>query len=157
MKNFDQPKSNEEGPEKGKARIGKLADFDMAYFRELEGEHGWMALGQDFCKNQRYFTVLSHAGEKLGIVGVYDTDYEQNISHTVVDPRFRGQGLAMKFKEKLMAELGLPFLTLTIDLDNASSIRAAEKTPGIKKVSDAAYEQEFHKAKYIQEPPKEGK
>jgi hypothetical protein len=63
----------------------------------------------------------------------------------------------VKFKETLMADLNLPFLTLTIDLDNTSSIRAAEKIPGIRKVSDAAYEQEFHKAKYIQEPPKEDK
>ena len=125
----------------------------MAYFMALEGEKGWIALGQDNCRNQKYFTVLSDAGEKLGIVGVYDTDYEQNITHTVVDPRFRGQGLAWKFKQKLMDQVGLDSITLTIDLDNTFSIRAAEKIPGIRKVGDAEYEKEFHKAKYIYEKP----
>jgi hypothetical protein len=37
-----------------------------------------------------------------------------------------------------MAELGLPFLTLTIDLNNTASIRAARKILGIRKVSDEA-------------------
>jgi RimJ/RimL family protein N-acetyltransferase len=144
-------------PDSENIRIGRLGDFDPEYFRQIESKNGWIALGQDNCRNQKYFTVYGDAGTKLGIVGVYDTDDEQNISHTVVDPKFRGQGLAVKFKETLMADLNLPFLTLTIDLDNTSSIRAAEKIPGIRKVSDAAYEQEFHKAKYIQEPPKEDK
>jgi RimJ/RimL family protein N-acetyltransferase len=144
-------------PDSENIRIDRLGLFDPEYFRQLEGENGWIALGQDNCRNQKYFTVYGDAGTKLGIVGVYDTEFEKNVSHTVVDPKYRGQGLAGNFKEKLMAELGLPFLTLTIDLDNTSSIRAAEKIPSIRKVSDAAYEQEFHKAKYIQEPPKEDK
>ncbi|MFA5186106.1 MAG: GNAT family N-acetyltransferase [Patescibacteria group bacterium] len=157
MNNPNQPTTNEVKHEKKEVLIGGLVDLDMAYFRQLEGKDGWIAIGQGNCRNQNYFTVLSDAGEKLGIVGVYDTDDEENISHTVVDPKYRGRGLAMKFKERLMDELGLPFLTLTIDLDNTASIKAAEKIPGIKKVSDKAYEQEFHKAKYIQESPKEKK
>lgn len=99
----------------------------------MEGENGWIALGDEFYRNQKYFTVLSDTGEKLGVVDVYDTEHEKNISHTVVDPKFRSQGLATKFKERLMAELGLPFLAMTIGLDNTSSIKAAEKISGIKK------------------------
>lgn len=75
--------------------------------------------------------------------------------HTVVDPKYRGQGLAAKFKEEIIKELSLPFITLTISLDNESSIRATEKIPGVKKVSDAQYEKEFEKVKYIYELPKE--
>jgi len=129
----------------------------MEYFRQLEGEKGWIALGQSFCQNPRYFTVRSDARDKLDIIGVNDTEFEKNISHTVVNPKYRGQGLARKFKSKLMAEFGLPFLTLTIDLNNTASIRAARKIPGIRKVSDETYKKEFRKAKYIQEPPKEEK
>jgi RimJ/RimL family protein N-acetyltransferase len=87
---------------------------------------------------------------------VYDTDDEQNVTHTVVDPKHRGQGLAEKFKNDLMDRLDLPFVTLTIDLDNAASIRAAEKLPGIRRASDAEYEKEFHKAKFIYEKPRPG-
>ena len=100
------------------------------------------------CKNQHYFIVYSDSGEKIGIIGVYDTDDDKNISHTVVDPKYRGQGLAGKFKDLLMDKLALPFITLTIDLDNKSSIKATEKMAGIKKVSDDDYEKEFHKVKY---------
>jgi RimJ/RimL family protein N-acetyltransferase len=126
-----------------------LGEFDMDYFRSLEGETGWIAIGQDNCRNQQYFSVYDENGGKLGIVGVYDTDGDQNISHTIVDPSYRGQGLATKFKDLLMNKQELKFLTLTIDLDNKSSIRAAEKLPGVKKVSDEQYENEFHKAKFI--------
>lgn len=140
-----------------KMEVGSLDEFDMAYFRQLEGADGWIALGQGNCHNQKYFTVLSDVGEKLGIVGVYDTDDEQNITHTIVDPKFRGQGLAFAFKKKLMDQVGLDSITLTIDLDNAASIKAAEKIPGIKKISDEAYEKEYHKAKYGYAKPNDEK
>jgi len=81
---------------------------------------------------------MSDTVDKLGIVGVYDTEFEKNVSHTVVNPKYRGQGLAGEFKQKLMAELRLSFLTLIIDLNNTASIRAARKIPGIRKVSDEA-------------------
>ena len=146
---------NEPTLEQENKKIGEFAEFDKSYFEELEGSDGWLALGDDFYENQKYFTVFSDKGDKLGIVGVYDTAEEKNVTHTVVDPKYRGQGLAAKFKEKLMTDLNLDFLTLTIDLDNEASIRAAEKLPGVKRVSDEAYEKEFHKAKYIYEKQKE--
>jgi len=133
--------------------MGQLADFDEEYFHELEGEKGWIALGQDNCSNQKYFTVVGPSGERLGIIGVYDTEDDQNVTHTVVDPKFRGRGLAGEFKKKLMEELGLSSVTLTIDLDNQASIRAAEKLPGVKKVSNEQYEDDYNKAKYIYEKP----
>ena len=123
----------------------------MAYFHSLEGQDGWIAMGSEFYKNSKYFTVLSETGEKLGIIGVYDTDEEKNVAHVVVDQKFRGKGLAAKFYDQLMEKLGLPFITLTIDLNNTASIRAAEKLPGIKKTSDPQYEKEFHKVKYVYE------
>ena len=131
-----------------RVNVGKLDDFDMDYFKSLEGNDGWIALGMENCKNQRYFTAYSDSDEKIGIIGVYDTDDDENITHTVVDPKYRGQGLAGKFKDLLMDKLGLLFITLTIDLDNKSSIKATEKMAGIKKVSDDDYEKEFHKVKY---------
>jgi len=137
------------------AKIQNLGDFDQEYFQELEGENGWSAIGQENCTNQRYFVVYGSKGEKLGIVGVYDTAEEKNVTHTVVDPKYRGQGLAAEFKQRLMDELKLPFITMTIDLDNEASIRATEKLPGVKKVSDAQYEQDFHKVKYTLEKPAE--
>jgi hypothetical protein len=54
-----------------------------------------------------------------------------------------------------MDELGLDFITMTIDVDNTPSINATEKLPGVKKVSDTEYEEEFHKVKYVYERPKE--
>jgi len=143
------------------AEIQSLGDFDMQYFQELEGQNGWIAIGQEEYqqdyKNQKYFTVFGSKGEKLGIVGVYDTEIsdEKNVTHTVVDPKFRGQGLAVKFKQLLIDELNLPFITMTIDLKNLKSIKATEKLPGVKKVSDEQYEKDFHKVKYVYERPKE--
>ncbi|MBL7058506.1 GNAT family N-acetyltransferase [Patescibacteria group bacterium] len=134
-------------------KIEKLGDFDMEYFKELEGDDGWIAIGMDNCSNQQYFTVLSLEGEKLGIIGVYDTEDDKNISHLVVDPKFRGQGLAAKFYNQIIKELGLPFTTLTINLNNQPSLKATEKMPGIKRVSDEAYEKEFKKAKFVYELP----
>lgn len=135
--------------------IKNLGDFDMQYFQELEGQDGWLAIGQENCMNQQYFTVYGNKDEKLGIVGVYDTVDTKNITHTVVDPKFRGQGLAAKFKQRLIDELNLPFITMTIDLNNTASIKATEKIPGVKKVSDEEYETDFHKAKYVYERPQE--
>jgi len=149
MENFEQRRGQES------AEIKNFSDFDMQYFKKLEGEKGWLALGQKNCENQHYFTVYGSKGEKLGIAGVYDTEDEKNIIHYVVDPNFRGQGLAAKFTERLMDELNLPFITSTIDLDNTASIKATEKIPGIKKVSDEKYEQNFHKVKYVCERPQE--
>lgn len=130
-----------------KMEVSELGEFDMDYFKSLGGD-GWIALGMEGCKNQRYFTVYSDEGEKVGIVGVYDTNDEENISHTVIDPKFRGQGLARQAKEKLMEKLDLPFLILIIDLGNASSLGAAEKIDGAEIVSDEAYEKYQHKRKY---------
>jgi len=137
------------------AKIQSLGVFDMQYFQELEGQDGWLAFGQENCMNQRYFTVYDNTGEKMGIVGVYDTADEKNVTHTVVDPKYRGQELAAKFKQRLMDELDLPFITMTISLENIASIRATEKLPGVKKVSNEEYERDFHKVKYVYERPPE--
>ena len=139
--------------EKEPAKIRWFEKFDMQYFQELEGQDGWIALGQENCSNQRYFTVYGEAGEKLGIIGVYDTDEEKNVTHTVVDPKYRGQGLASRFKQMLVNELNLPFITMTISLENTASIRATEKLPGVKKISDEQYESDFGKVKYLYENP----
>lgn len=149
MKRFELQRCEQEPIE-----IQSLEKFDMHYFQELEGKNGWLALDQKNCVNQHYFTVCGNKGEKLGIVGVYDTADEKNITHTVVDQKYRGQGLAAKFKLRLVDELDLPYITMTISLDNIASIRAAEKIPGVRKVSDEQYERDFHKVKYIYEKPK---
>lgn len=141
--------------EQEQAEIKTLGDFDMQYFQELEGQGGWIALGQENCTNQRYFTVYGNNGEKLGIIGVYDTEDEKNVTHTVVDQKYRGRGLASKFKRRLVEDLNLPFVTMTIDRDNVASIRATEKLPGVKKVSDEQYERDFHKVKFVYERPQE--
>lgn len=39
------------------AEIQSLKSFGMQYFQELEGQDGWLALGQENCLDQRYFTV----------------------------------------------------------------------------------------------------
>ncbi|MBU0732109.1 GNAT family N-acetyltransferase [Patescibacteria group bacterium] len=136
-----------------KVEIGNLDEFDMDYFHQLEGEDGWIAIGQDNCQNQKYFTLGGTEGDKLGIIGVFDTDEDSNITHTVIDPKFRGQRLASRAKHELMDKLNLPFITMIIDLDNLPSIKATEKIPGVKRVSDDTYEEEFHKVKLVYEKP----
>ncbi len=140
-----------EGKERAQEGVepDRLDAFDPEYFRELEGENGGIALGQEFCSNARYFTVFDARGNKLGIVGVYDTENEKNVTHTVIDPKYRGRGLASKVKERLVKELRLPFITMTVDLDNAASLRAVEKmSSGVQRTSDPAYEQVYHKARF---------
>jgi hypothetical protein len=133
----------------------KLDEFDTNYFKTLEGEDGWIAIGQENCTNQRYFTICSEDDERVGIIGVYDTEEDKNITHTVVDPKFRGQGIAAKCKESLMDTLDLPFITLTISLDNKPSLNAAQKLPNVQMVSDEEYELRCHKKKYILTRPEE--
>jgi RimJ/RimL family protein N-acetyltransferase len=154
MKSFEQPPKQESAERI--IEIGSLDDFDSDYFKKLEGENGWIAIGQENCDNQRYFTVRSTDDEKLGIVGVYDTAEDKNITHTVVDPRFRGRGLTGEFKDRLMDELGLASIILTIDVGNEASIRAAEKLSGVQRMSDARYEQEFNKVKFVYSREGEG-
>lgn len=136
-------------------QLGQLGDFDQQYFDSIKGEDSWIALGNDAYKNQRYFTGLSTANEKVGIVGVYDTDKDQNILHYVVDPKYRGQGLARQLTDELIAKLSLKEVILTIDLDNTASIKAAEKLPGIKKISTPKDEEDYHKVKYRYKMPEE--
>lgn len=59
------PEKMAQMPEK-QTEIGDLGDFDMEYFQTLEGKDGWIAIGQENCKNQRYFTVYGTDGEKIG-------------------------------------------------------------------------------------------
>jgi len=94
-------------------------------------------------------------GNKLGVVGVYDTNEETNITHTVVDPKFRGQGLAAKMELQLADKLGLSEMTMTVDLDNDSSLCAMAKMPDIQRTSDEAYEAEFHKVRFEWKLPEE--
>lgn len=131
----------------------KLGDFDMDYFKSVEGEGGWIALGQENCTNQRYFTVCTEDGEKVGIVGVYDTEDDKNFIHYVIGPEYRGQGLAAKCTHAIIDTLNLPSVVFTINLDNMPSLKATEKLPGVQKVSDAKYEADFHKAKYVLAKP----
>lgn len=133
-------------------KVEGLADFDMEYFKTLEGEDGWIAIGQENCKNQKYYTVIGDGGEKLGIVGVYDTEDEQNITHIIIDPKYRGKGLVSKFYEALMNAEKLNTLIATIDRKNRPSIISHERA-GFKKVSDEVYENEFDKFKYRYEKP----
>ncbi|MBT4722588.1 GNAT family N-acetyltransferase [Candidatus Falkowbacteria bacterium] len=116
---------------------------DMDYFKSLEGEDGWIALGMENCSNQQYFVVLSNQNEKLGIVGVYDTEDEKNITHIVIDPKCRsgaiGKSLLPEFYQKLLDKTGLKNLVATINPDNIASIKSHEKA-GFEKVDDPAYD-----------------
>ncbi len=123
------------------------AESDMDYFKSLEGDDGWIAIGMDNCLNQKYFIVMGDNGEKLGIVGVYDTEDEKNITHIVVDPKYRRQGLVSKFYNSLLSRVDLQFLTATISRDNIVSYKAHEKA-GFKKVSSDRYEDKYDKFKY---------
>lgn len=144
---------NPERNEQESVVVTKLGEFDRQYFQEIEGEDGWLALDQEYCRNQQYFTVFGSKREKLGIVGVFDAADELNAVHPVVDKKFRGQGLAAQFMLKLMDDLNLPFITMIIPIDHTASIRATEKIPGVRKVSDKHYEEEFRKVKYVCENP----
>ncbi len=143
-------RENIEGLQKSDFGKLELLDFNsnnMNYFHQLEGADGWIAIGMGNCKNQKYYIVTDHDGERLGIVGVYDTDDEQNITHIVVDPQYRRRGLVSKFYESLLQKTGLKFLIATISRSNIASVRAHEKA-GFRKVSDSAYEDKYDKFKY---------
>jgi RimJ/RimL family protein N-acetyltransferase len=131
-----------------------LEEFDQEYFQELEGQDGWKAIGQENCMNQSYFTVCDESGEKLGIVGLYDTDDEKNITHIVIDPKHRGKGMLPKFYEALTGSTGADYLVATIDRNNTASIRSHEKA-GFRKTSDDKYEEEFDKFRYQYDVPEE--
>lgn len=133
--------------------IGSLEEFDSSYFEQISGSGSWIALDSEGFSNQHYFTVVSNKGDRLGIIGVYDTEDEKHITHTVVDPKYRGMGLASAFKYKLFEKLDLPFITITIDLDNKASLQAVKKLPGVEEISDESYEESYHKKKFKWKPP----
>ena len=142
-------------------KAGSLVDLDREYYEDLinrdPNQKRRMPRNLDD-PDYRYFTVLSLKGEKLGIIGVYNTEHDQNLTDTLVDPKYRGQKLAKQFKDLLMDELDLPFLTMTIDYDpyapddptrtNVSSIRAIKKLPGVERVDDPYYDS-IQKAKFV--------
>jgi RimJ/RimL family protein N-acetyltransferase len=146
-------------PEKKKIPIKGLEDFDMQYFLDIAEGDTWIALDSEDYQNQRYFTVMGENGERLGIVGVFDTEQEKNVTHTVVDPKFRGNRLGPQFKYLLMEKLGLPYITLTVNRNNEKSIKSIQSIISsskednqpfeIKKISGDAYEEEFDKHKFI--------
>lgn len=126
-----------------------LIEFDEEYFHSISAgdKYDWIAFGMENCKNQRYYTVVGRDNVKLGIVGIYDTDDDQNIAHIIIDSKFRGKNLLLKFYNALLERENLSFLTATINIDNIASVRSHEKA-GFKKISDKEYEEEFHKYKY---------
>lgn len=136
---------------KEEVKVGHFGEFDAEYFFSLEEEDGWSAFSQEGCENVRYFTVYGGNSdeERLGIVGVYDYGEDKNIVHGVVDPRFRGRGLAAEFYKRLLHECHLPFLTMTINANNAASLRSMEKLQGVQRVSDDSFEQATGKVKFL--------
>ena len=137
-----------------KTVVGSLGEFDEAYFRSIadDGKDEWIALGMENCRNQKYYTVFDDTGNKVGIVGMYDTDTEQNLTHVVVDQKYRGQGLVKQFYKKLLEADGVDSLVATVSIGNVRSVRAHEKA-GFMKTSDAAYEQTFGKYRFVYESP----
>ncbi len=129
----------------------QLTNFDADYFHSLEGENAWIALGsekyQKDYNNQKYFTVIDAEGEKLGIVGIFDFDQQKNLTHIVIDPKYRDKGLLKNIYHKLMEKTGAKFLIATIDAKNIASKKAHEKA-GFIKISDEEFENEFQKFKY---------
>ena len=142
-------KKNIEGIE-----IAGLDEFDEEYFYSIskDGEDEWKAIGIENCQSQKYYTVVSENNVRLGIVGIYNTDNEQNITHIIIDPKFRGKGLLPKFYDLLLQEEKPSFLTATIKVDNISSVKSHEKA-GFRKISDDEYEKKFQKYKYRLELP----
>jgi len=138
--------------------IGDLVDFDREYFDDIKSRDKRLRVPNFDDPAYRYFTVLSTDGKKLGIIGIYDNKTDTNLTDTIVDPKYRGIGLAKKFKDALMEKLDLPFVTLTIDYDknspndpsknNIKSLRAAEKLPGVERIDDPNYTK-IQKAKFI--------
>jgi RimJ/RimL family protein N-acetyltransferase len=130
-------------------KVVGLVEFDKDYFYFIskDSKEKWKAIGMENCKNQRYYTAISENNVKLGIVGIYDTEDEQNITHIIIDPKFRGKGLLPKFYDLLLQKEELSFLTATVKIDNIPSIKSHEKA-GFRKVSNGKYEKEFKKYKY---------
>ena len=128
--------------------VAEPAPFDMEYFKKLEGDEGWVAVGNDDYENQEYFTVKDEKGRNLGVVGVYDFGDQKRVTHTVVDPEFRGRGLAAKFKMHIAEQLGLDSFLSTISPDNTASLRAIVKVPGARRVSTEDQERDGGKIVY---------
>ena len=75
---------------------------DMDYYYGLEGRDGWIAIGMNNCINQKYFIVIGDNNINLGIVGVYDINDERNITHIVIDKKYRGRDLTSQFYKYLI-------------------------------------------------------
>jgi len=130
-------------------KVIELAEFDKDYFYSIseDSKEEWKAIGMENCKNQRYYTVIGENNVKLGIVGIYDIEDERNITHIIIDPKFRGKKLLKKFYDQLLQKEKPSFLTATIKIDNMPSIKSHEKA-GFIKISNKEYEKEFQKYKY---------
>ena len=127
----------------------KLVDFDRKFFNKISGKDSFNALNFKSLKNVHYFTVINAKNIPVGIIGIYDTNDDKYISHTVVKKEYRGKFYSKIFKDLIIKKLNLPYLTLTIDINNTNSVKSALKLQGIKKVSDENYEKKYHKYKFI--------
>jgi len=135
-----------------------LVELDKNYLKDVMRRDPKLNMHSVEDPTYRYFTVLGVSGEKLGIIGVYNTDDDKNAINIIIDPKYRGLGLAAQFYDLLIDTLNLPFVTLTIDYDphrpddpsftNIRSMRAAEKLPGVERVYEKRFE-EIQKAKFI--------
>jgi len=126
----------------------KLIKFDLNYFQSIAGQDdNWIAIGMDNCFNQKYYIVQDEDSNKIGIVGMYDTNDEKNLTHILIDPNYRGLGLLKEFYKLLRQKENPVYLIATIDIKNISSIKSHEKA-GFRKISNEKYEKDFHKFKY---------
>lgn len=129
----------------------KLTNFDADYFHSIESDDAWIAIGteeyQTNYSNQKYFTVIDVDNKPLGVVGIFDSHDQKNLTHIVIDPKHRNKGLLKDIYFALMEKVGVRFLIATINVKNIASKKAHEKA-GFIKISDEAFENEFQKFKY---------
>ena len=125
-----------------------LEDFDFSYFKQIKEENNWIAFNYPNCFNNKYFCIVLN-GKKIGIIGICDNDTDKNLLHVIIESGYRGQKYATKASYALLYRLNLPYLTLTIDIDNTPSLKAFSKDTNIKQISSDIYEKKYHKKKYI--------
>ena len=108
-----------------------LGKFEKEYFKTLDGRKEIL-----LSESGLYHSILC-ANKKAGIVGYIPVKFPENSGFVqiIIDPKFRGKGIAKIAEDLLAQKYNLKILYATIKKENIASIRTHQKI-GFKMIDD---------------------
>ena len=136
----------------------KLTELDWNFYKKLTTtEFGVQECidvteGKNIFKNIRSFNILNDKNNAVGVIEIFDNEEYENITNTIIDIEYRGNGYALEAKKTLLIELDLPYLMFFIKRNNISSLKSVNKLDNLIKISSPEWEDIYDKHIFIWKP-----